>query len=99
MVLNIFLHFMTKFLNLSYLLYQVAILIFHSSLPSVELLNKETKLVNKMSENSLWEIISKCKENDNDSFSLLCEKFNPFFRKYSRLLEYEDAYEDLLYCL
>lgn len=51
-----------------------------------------------MSENSLWEIISKCKENDNDSFSLLCEKFNPLLRKYSRLLEYEDAYEDLLYC-
>lgn len=51
-----------------------------------------------MSENSLWGIISKCKENDNDSFGLLCEKFKPLLRKYSRLLEYEDAYEDLLYC-
>lgn len=50
-----------------------------------------------MKDNSLYNLILKCKSNDNDSFALLCEKFKPLLKKYSRLLEYDDAYEDLLF--
>lgn len=37
-------------------------------------------------------------KNDNCAFDLLCKKFNPLLKKYSRLLLYDEAYEDLLYC-
>jgi len=44
---------------------------------------------------NLYELIIKCKNNDNESFEIICKKFEPLILKYSRLLNYEDAYCEL----
>ncbi|MEA4894687.1 MAG: sigma-70 family RNA polymerase sigma factor [Oscillospiraceae bacterium] len=42
------------------------------------------------------EIIAKSQEGDNDATLFLVNRFNPLLKKYSRMLYYEDAYNDLL---
>lgn len=51
-----------------------------------------------MADSDLYNLILRCKNNDNQSFEDIIVKFNPLLRKYSWLLHYDDAYEDLLYC-
>lgn len=42
------------------------------------------------------DIIAKSQEGDNSATLFLVDKFNPLLKKYSRMLYYEDAYNDLL---
>lgn len=45
---------------------------------------------------SLYDCIVKAKNNDKESMLALCQKFEPLLKKYSWLLSYEDAYNDLM---
>lgn len=47
-----------------------------------------------MGENLIY-LIEKCKKKDEDSISQALEMFEPLIRKYERLLDYEDARNDL----
>ena len=47
---------------------------------------------------SLYELILMCQKNDNDSFEIICKKFEPLIFKYGKLLNYTDAYYDIKYC-
>ncbi len=44
---------------------------------------------------SLHDCIVKAKNNDKESMLALCQKFDPLLKKYSRVLSYEDSYNDL----
>ena len=45
---------------------------------------------------SLYDMICRAQSHDEEATLLLIKKFNPLLRKHSRLLDYEDAYDDLL---
>ena len=44
---------------------------------------------------TLYELLIKAKENDEDSIIALCKKFDPLIKKYCNRLYYEDAYYDI----
>lgn len=44
----------------------------------------------------LLDMIERAKANDGDAMVDIIERFSPMLRKYARLLQYEDAYEDLV---
>lgn len=48
-----------------------------------------------MKAKNLYDYIAKAKENDKGSMLILYQKFEPLLKKYSWLLSYEDAYNDL----
>ena len=43
----------------------------------------------------LYQILSKCKLHDEEAYLKLIEKFQPLLKKYSYLLNYDDAYNDM----
>ncbi|NDO47113.1 hypothetical protein [Clostridium sp. MD294] len=44
----------------------------------------------------MYNCIVKAKNNDKESMLALCQKFELLLKKYSWLLSYEDAYNDLM---
>lgn len=52
----------------------------------------------KNNKNTLYDLILRCQDNDNDGFGELISMFQPLLRKYAFLLNYTDAYDDVYDC-
>ena len=49
--------------------------------------------------NNLYKIIKNCKDGNKEDILYILNKFDPLINKYSRLLEYDDAKQDLILAL